>query len=1013
MKTTILARIIWLFILSAACLSASANNYYFSSSSGDDSRSAAEAASPATPWRSIQKLNAISALLRPGDSILFKRGEVFYGTIRAAASGNASAPIVYAAYGTGFKPVITALVSIDGWVQSGNLWEASIPGSPAAIQNVLINGQPQALGRYPNSSAANAGYLSLESYNGNTSLTDEQLPSSPDWTGAEIVIRKNRWVLDRNAVTAHNGHTITYTSESGYWASAGYGYFFQNHRAALDERGEWYYRSGKLGLWLPAENPASLQVEASNLDTLVSVRNLHDLVFDGLVFKGANRNAFELRQANRLGLTGCDISFAGNNAIEASDVSMLTVEHCFIYYSRNIACNINNSSNTSIRNNIIRHTGAIAGMGKGDSGSYEALMLSGDNNTAEYNTIDTTGYIPITFNGNHVSIRNNLIRHFAFVKDDGGGIYTWNNGSNAPVHQQRRVCGNIILDGKGAGAGTSDPAPQVHGIYIDDNADHVEVCANTVAGCGQYGIYLHNAHEITVRDNTLYNNDKQLVLSHDGLASHSPIRNIKAYNNIYFSRLPSQMIADYKSIRDDLNEFGSFDSNYYSRPAGDHFTIYSAYQSNGVYHGSMLDLEGWQQNFEKDRHSRIAPVQIPLYQVHGLVGSNKYANGSFNLNVGGLYAYAAAGNALATWAANGPLDGGSLRISHSAFTGTTARTSVIIGIGQVQAGKKYVLSFSLAGADEQKNLEVFFRKSLSPYNELSERKLAKIRSSRNEYEFLLTPTGNESDASLVFDLEEQGAPLYIDNLKIFEANVTLTSPADSIRFEYNAGSQPKTVQLDGTYVDARNNSYAGSIELQPFTSAVLIKQSVPLIPLPSTFLSFDALKKNSQVSLTWTVGLNEASLGYEVERSADGNHFQKIATIAATTTGGSERYRFTDSGPGAFRNYYRIKMLREDGSTVYSSIILVNFGRPGTGAFRPEALQLGPNPANQFINLNLEGELRQPAQVLLRSGSGALLRRLPFAGDHMTLDVSTLRPGIYCIQVIADGFALSKPFVRQ
>ena len=58
----------------------SAAKYYFSSQSGDDSRTSLQAQNPATPWKTLNKLNTFMNL-QPGDSVLFKRGETFYGTL--------------------------------------------------------------------------------------------------------------------------------------------------------------------------------------------------------------------------------------------------------------------------------------------------------------------------------------------------------------------------------------------------------------------------------------------------------------------------------------------------------------------------------------------------------------------------------------------------------------------------------------------------------------------------------------------------------------------------------------------------------------------------------------------------------------------------------------------------------------------------------------------------------------------------------------------------------------------
>src|SRR5580658_10536601 len=96
-----------LALLLCVGLSARAATYYVSSSSGNDSYTPAQAQNPATPWRSLGKVNSYWGSLNPGDTIKLQAGSSFNQPLNIWKSGTAAQPIVITAYGTGYAPVIT------------------------------------------------------------------------------------------------------------------------------------------------------------------------------------------------------------------------------------------------------------------------------------------------------------------------------------------------------------------------------------------------------------------------------------------------------------------------------------------------------------------------------------------------------------------------------------------------------------------------------------------------------------------------------------------------------------------------------------------------------------------------------------------------------------------------------------------------------------------------------------------------------------------------------------------
>lgn len=109
---------------------------YYLSNAGSD---AANGTSTSTPWVTIDRLNTALATgsIGGGDSILFRRGDTFYGS--PDHSGHFSYPntqwLTYGAYGTGAKPKISCykVATEAGWESlGGDIWRINIAAGSGA-----------------------------------------------------------------------------------------------------------------------------------------------------------------------------------------------------------------------------------------------------------------------------------------------------------------------------------------------------------------------------------------------------------------------------------------------------------------------------------------------------------------------------------------------------------------------------------------------------------------------------------------------------------------------------------------------------------------------------------------------------------------------------------------------------------------------------------------------------------------------------------------------------------------
>jgi hypothetical protein len=96
--------------------------------------------------------------------------------------------------------------------------------------------------------------------------------------------------------------------------------------------------------------------------------------------------------------------------------------------------------------------------------------------------------------------------------------------------------------------------------------------------------------------------------------------------------------------------------------------------------------------------------------------------------------------------------------------------------------------------------------------------------------------------------------------------------------------------------------------------------------LPVNFVNVRANAKNNAVQVDWEVANEENLQQYEVERSADGKEFTKMAVQSPRNVATNHTYSWLDVRPNAGSNFYRIKALDNDGTFRYSATVKVNMG---------------------------------------------------------------------------------------
>lgn len=586
-------------------ISARAETYYIKTGGSD----AADGLTDATAWGTITKVNTTWAAgtFAPGDSILFNKGNSFYGTITITESGTAGSPIYIGSYGTGADPIITGFQTLSSWTDAGgSIYYATLSSADDTTTMVTVDGVHTAMGRYPDSGTN----LTFESHSTTVSITDTGIGDATDWAGADIVINKNWWILERARIKDHTGDVFTYQVYSGsstsYVVDDRY-YFIQNDLRTVTATNEWWHDYANSRLYIYG-NPATKTVKAAALNYLINVGTNSDYItIDGLNLQGSIRHAINI--GNELGFYGnnnniivknCNIDFAGLCGISAwvNNVASAVCEFDGNTISHTGANGIFfRGNNIIVTDNTISYAGVVPGLsfkGNDNQGISAQGSATPSTITISRNIVTHTGYNGI---GVYYSVTGttsyNYVAYAMQLLDDGGGIYY---GSYSAY--ERTIDHNIVLY---SGRNNTANAYIARGIYLDSGADAATITNNTVAHTLASGLNFHSGDNNEVHDNLCYDNGYDFTF---------PIAQIQLYKDTDYPSCTGNDISRNQFIAKLANQYsflesgfsaaeaillGVTDSNYYARPIDNDSVMY--------YQSIERPLTTWQTFSSQDAHS--------------------------------------------------------------------------------------------------------------------------------------------------------------------------------------------------------------------------------------------------------------------------------------------------------------------------------------------------------------------------------------------------------------------------
>ena len=178
-------------------------------------------------------------------------------------------------------------------------------------------------------------------------------------------------------------------------------------------------------------------------------------------------------------------------------------------------------------------------------------------------------------------------------------------------------------------------------------------------------------------------------------------------------------------------------------------------------------------------------------------------------------------------------------------------------------------------------------------------------------------------------------------------------------------------------------------------------------PLPVQFTACNAGKDADNAVISWQTSQESNSYEYEIYRSADGNNFSKIGSVASKNNPSGSSYSFSDKLPLSGVNYYRVNSKDRDGKTLFCTVNRVVF------PVLKKKVNVYPVPASDILYIeNNFRSIRLNIEVIDMVGRTVMQTSSPNSFP-VNLPVGNLPKGAYTLKIIDGQDVIFRKFVKQ
>ena len=205
-------------------------------------------------------------------------------------------------------------------------------------------------------------------------------------------------------------------------------------------------------------------------------------------------------------------------------------------------------------------------------------------------------------------------------------------------------------------------------------------------------------------------------------------------------------------------------------------------------------------------------------------------------------------------------------------------------------------------------------------------------------------------------------------------------------------NQPETLSLTGLTIGTRyyfrvfgaTNSAPNRTGTYTFCGSAALGSA----SLPVTLTKFTGENRNNSIFLNWSVAAEVDHELYKLEYSNDGvNFFGKAEFVPKGNSNTGANYTYTDNKIVNGKNYYRLRMISNNGTSTYSHTISITV----RGL---KSLVVFPNPAKDRLFI----DAKETTTAVITNNNGIRMLMLQLKTGRNEVDIRQLAAGTYFLK---------------